>query len=178
MAKNLKISYILMFVFSGILIAWHTLSNFLGGVALNFVGLVGIVFTIIMISLNDESIMKRIKDIFVVACVLCALELIIYFACEFGYGEELLGFVVYQNILSFLGMLFCGYIAFRFANEIGNKRIKFIEVLLGNEKKTVKEKKAKEISNGSLEDKPNNKPTTEETTTEDEENVVIVETEE
>ena len=96
MAKNLKISYILMFVFSAILIAWHTLTTFWGGVAINFVCLIGAVFTIAVLSMSDESIMKRIKDIFIVACVFCALELIIYFACEYGYGEELMGFVVYQ----------------------------------------------------------------------------------
>ena len=173
MTKNLKISYILMFVFSGILIAWHTLTSFWGGVAINFITLVGIVFAITMLCLNDDCIMKRIKDIFISACVFCVFELVIYFACEFGYGENLLGFVVYQNILSFLGMLFCAYVAYRFANELANKRIKFVEILLGNEQKVVKEKKAKEVTNGSLEDKPNNSKQEEK-----QEDVVIVETDE
>ena len=96
----------------------------------------------------------------------------VYFAFEFGWidfslieeyvlvnnslaNNALKGFVVYQNILSTLGMLFFAYIAFRFICEVKNKRIKFIEIMLGNEKRSVKVKKTKELSNGCLEEKPN-----------------------
>lgn len=46
---------------------------------------------------------------------------------------------------------------FRFTMDILGKKVHCIEVLLGNEKrnKVKKEKKAKELTNGSLEEKPN-----------------------
>ena len=158
MSKNLKLSYIFMFIFSAILIAWQTLSTFFGGVAINFVALLGLVFAITLMQFSDKELMKRIRDLFIVACAFCVLELIIYFACEFGYGEVIKGFIVYQNILSMLGILFLAYVCFRFTAEYLNKRFTFVEVLLGNQKlKTKKkEKKAKELTNGSLLDKPNN----------------------
>ena len=177
MNKKLRISYILFFVFSAIVVAFRTLSSFFSGVGLYFVVVLTLVFIVLTISLNDKSIMKRVRDLFFIACVFCGLELIIYFACEFGYGETLLGFEVYQNIISFLGLLFLAYTYFRFVSEQANKRYKFIEILLGNEKFSSKEKKAKEVTNGSLEEKPNNKQETEEKKTE-EENIVIIETEE
>ena len=177
MSKNLKLSYILFFVFSGILIAFKTLSSFFCGVAINFVALLGIVFVVALLAFQNKDLMKRIKDLFIVACVFCLLELVIYFACEFGYGERLEGFSIYQNILSFLGILFLVYTCFRFITEQLNKKIKFIEIMLGNEKRSVKAKKAKEISNGSLEEKPNHK-NSETTSNTDDESVIIIETEE
>ena len=157
MSKNLKLSYILYFVFASILVAWNTLSNFFGGMALNFVAIVGIVFTVMIFSFADREMFKSIKDIFIISCVFCVLEIVMYFACEFGYGETLKGFIVYQNIISFFGLMFLAYVGFRFATTMSNKKIKFIEVMLGNEKRTPKAKNAKEISNGSLEEKPNHK---------------------
>ena len=129
--------------------------------------------------------MNRIRDLFIIACVFCVLEIVIYFACEFGCGENLLGFSIYQNIISILGMLFLAYIYFRFSMEMQNKKVKFIEIMLGNEKRTVKQKKAKEVSNGCLEEKPNCKQenigsgeTEKEKLEEQEEGTIIIETEE
>lgn len=157
MSKYLKITYILFFIFSAIMIAWNTFSNFFGGVGINFVALLGIVFVVVLIMFNNKEVVNRTKDLLIVASSLCVLELIIYFACEYGYGEFLKGFIVYQNILSFLGILFFSYIAFRFTTDFLGKKIKFIEIMLGNEKRRNTPKKAKEVSNGSLEEKPTKK---------------------
>lgn len=172
MLKDLKLSYILFFVFSSILVAWNTLSNFFGGVAINFIALLAIVFVQVLLCCKEKHVLKRTKDLLIVSCVFCVLEVIIYFANEFGNGESIKGFTVYQNVISLLGMLFMFYIGFRFALDLFNKRLKFIEVILGNEKVSRKQKKAKELSNGSLEDKPNNK------TDHDKEETIIIETEE
>ena len=176
MTKNIKVSYILFFVFSAILIAWNTLMNFWSGVAINFVGIVGLTFTVGFLSIKDKDSFKRIKDLFFIACGFCLLELIVYFAFEFGWDNDfntLKGFLIYQNILSGLGMLFFAYIAFRFICEANNKKIKFIEIMLGNEKRSVKAKKAKEVSNGCLEEKPNKNQHAE-----NQEENIIIETEE
>jgi hypothetical protein len=68
------------------------------------------------------------------------------------------------------------YIAFRFITESKNVKIGFVETILGN-KQSKKEKKSKELSNGSLEEKPNNIEK-QEIETEEESNPTIEETEE
>ena len=178
MCKHLKLSYILFFIFSAVLIAWKTLSSFFGGVAINFVGLVGLTFVIMLLCFTHKDLFSRIKDLFFIACGFCVLELMIYFAFEFGWcsSKSVEGFLAYQNVLSIFGFIFFAYISFRFILEMQNKKIKFIEIMLGNEKRSIKVKKAKEISNGCLEEKPN-KQNLEHKQTEEDENIII-ETEE
>ena len=136
------------FAFSAIIVAWRTLSNFFNGVAINFVALLGLVFVVVLICLKEKDLFKRIKDHLILAGLFCVLELVIYFACEFGYGESLFGFGVYQNVISFLSILFLSYLSFRFSTEYVGKKVKFIEIMLGNEKRVVKPKKTKELANG------------------------------
>lgn len=158
MNKNVKLSYILFFVFCGILIAWNTLMNFFGGVAINFVAVIGLTFTVSLLFIKDKEVFKRVKDLFFISCGFCLLELIVYFAFEFGWNSDfatLKGFLIYQNVITCFGFLFLAYVAFRFICEVKDKKIKFIEIMLGNEKRSIKAKKAKEVSNGSLEEKPN-----------------------
>ena len=171
MLKDLKLSYILYFVFTSVLVAWTTLSHFFGGVALNFIALLAIVFVQVLLCYKEKSIFARNKDLLFVSGAFCFLELITYFSNEFGNGECIKGYIVYQNVLSLFGLLFMVYVGFRFALELLNKRFSFIEIMLGNEKLNHKQKKTKEVSNGSLEDKPNNK-------TEEESETIIIETEE
>ncbi len=161
MSKNLKISFLLSFILSVVVIAWHTLSNFFGGVGLNYVATLVVVAMLLSIVLFDKHTYGRIKDIFFVCCMFTILETIVYFPYEFGACQNASVEVVFfnfQNVYAFLGLLFLAYIAFRFITESKNIRINFVEVILGNEKisKSKKEKKSKEFSNGSLEEKPNN----------------------
>jgi len=68
MSKNLKLSYILLFVFSAILIAFRTLTSFFGGVAINFVALMGLVFVILMANffalVEQEKVSLELKDLY------------------------------------------------------------------------------------------------------------------
>ncbi len=167
MSKNLKISFLLSFILSVVVIAWHTLSNFFGGVGLNYIAILVVVAMLLSIILFDKHTYGRIKDIFFICCVFAFLETIVYFPCEFGGCQDssvATVFFNFQNVYAFLGLLFLGYIAFRFITESKNVRIGFVEVILGNEKpkKDKKEKKSKEFSNGSLEEKPNTEIKTEE----------------
>ena len=161
MTKNLKLTFILLFIFSAILIAFKTLTNFFSGVAINFIGLVGLLFVVLLLIMNDKSLFNRIKDLFIIAGVFCLLELLVYFVFEYDLGnyKTLKGFSGFQNVLSIFGLLFFAYIAFRFVCEMKGRKFKFIEIILGNEKLSVKAKKQKELNNGSLEDKPNRKYT-------------------
>ena len=55
MNKNLKISYILFFVFSAIVIAFRTLASFFGGVGLNFVAMIALVMVVLTFSTICKS---------------------------------------------------------------------------------------------------------------------------
>lgn len=159
MSKNLKTAFILFFVFSAILMAWNTLSNYFWGVGINFVAILGVMLAILILILTDKEIFKRINDLFVISCVFVFFELIMFFTIELNWSSvnAIKGLNAFQSVISFLGLLLFVYISFRFICEIKGKNFKFIEIILGNAKFTTKEKKAKELSNGCLEDKPNNK---------------------
>ena len=172
MSKELKLSFILLAVFSAIVMAWKTLMSFFNGVGLNFVAILAIIVVLLLLILQNENVKNRIKDMFLVACVFAVLEFIVYIALEMGVSSlnVYMGFLTYQNVITVLGIFFFAYISFRFITEFKGIRIGFIEFLLGNGKrKTVKEKKSKELENGSLEEKPNKTIETEETVVEIEE---------
>lgn len=158
MNKNLKLSFILFIVASVIVIAWRTLHSFFGGVGLNFVALLIILAVLIGLIVSDKFVYNRIKEMFYFLCGLTALELLVYFAFEFAIKSSMhfAGFLVFQNILSVLGIIFLCYTMFRFITEYKEVKIGFVEFILGNGKTTKTQKKAKEITNGTLEEKPNN----------------------
>lgn len=174
MNKNLKISFILMLVFTSIVIAWWTLIAFFGGVGLNFVALIAIISALLILMLNDSFVKSRTKDMFIIACVFAVLELIFFVTIEFGYDilNVIRGFKIYQTIISVLGILFFIYIIFRLITEIKGIKVGFVEIMLGNNKRTKKIKTAKELSNGSLEEKPNKKHSAE-NEVQTEENIII-----
>lgn len=161
MSKNLKFSYLISFIISALVIAWHTLANFFGGVGLNYVVILVGIALFLFIILFDKYAFNRTRDLFTICCVFAILESIVYFPCEFGAcidPEVAVVFFNFQNVFALLGIIFFAYLTFRFVTEVKNIRITFVEMLLGNEKpaKVKKEKKSKELSNGSLEEKPLN----------------------
>jgi len=157
MNKNLKLSFILFVIASVVIVAWRTLYNFFGGVGLNFVALLLIIAIIISFILSDKFVFHRTKELFITLCSLTTLELIVYFAFEFKAFNTIphCGFFIYQNIISILGILFLCYTMFRFITEFKEIKISFVEFILGNKKITKQQKKAKELTNGTLEEKPN-----------------------
>ena len=159
MNKNLKLSFILLVIASVVIVAWRTLHSFFGGVGLNFVSLLIIVAILLGLIVSDKYVYNRIKDMFYFACGLTFLELIVYFAFEFAIKStsHFAGFLGFQNFLSVLGILFLCYTMFRFITEYKEVKIGFVEFILGNGKTHKQQKKAKELTNGTLEEKPNAK---------------------
>lgn len=162
MAKDLKISFILLAIFSSVVMAFKTLMGFFSGAGVNFVALIALVSALLIIMLKNPCVKNRVKDMFIVACVLTVLEFIVYIPVEFGLSSYNVyrGFMIYQNVLTFIGVLFFAYIAFRFIGELLNVKFSFVEFILGNGvkkkgNKIVKERKSKELENGCLEEKPN-----------------------
>lgn len=157
MTKNLKRSFILLFISAAIVIAWRNLTSILGGVGVVFVGLLTSIMLLLAIVLTDKTTYNRIKDLFFISCGFGVLELVIYFALQFPITPNykvIEGFLVVQNVFSALAILFFIYSTFRFVLEVKGTRLNLIEQMLGNKQSTPKVKKSKEIFNGSLEDKP------------------------
>lgn len=166
MAKNLRLYYILTFVLVSIALAWKSLAaNF--GVGVNFVVMLVLLAIMLMLICADRETRSRTMDLFVVSCVFTGFELISFLVLEIFNNDITLGtirgFNVYQSVISFLALVYFAYIVFRLACEMLGKKIVFVEILLGNIKRERKHKKAKELTNGSLMEKPNKHKELEET---------------
>ena len=147
MNKNLKLYFILAFVFAGIMMAWNTLTAFFGGVGLNFLALLVIVGVMFYVMYSDSSVRSRTRDLFIASSVFALLEFLVYIVFEFGTDSIRVyhGFSEFQTFLSIMGLIYLAYIGFRFFTEIKNIRFGFIERILGNGVK--KEKANKELQN-------------------------------
>ena len=157
MNKNIKISFVLFLISAAIIVAWRTLQGFFHGAGINFAAMIVVLSILLALILSDKLIFKRIKDLFFTLCFLTLMEMIVYFATDFTISLTCIkGFIIFQNILSILGVLFLFYTMFRFVLELKEIKIGFVEFMLGN-KNTSKHKprKAKELENGTLEEKPN-----------------------
>ena len=169
MSKNLKLSFIFTFVLFAVCLAWTSLANFFSGVGVNFVIMLALVLALLVIVLVDKQTKSRIMDLFIVCVTFLVLESVVYFTLEFGsssysyltleagVGQNNIftAMHIYQNVISILAFLFLAYTVFRLIYEMKGYRFAFVEVLLGNQKIQKKESQAKELSNGSLEEKPN-----------------------
>lgn len=164
MSKNLKLSYVLLLVFTAIIVSFRTLLNFFGGVGLSFVALFTILTILLYLLLTDEYVKNRIKDMFIVVCVFVFFEFMIYIVFEFGVSNVsvIRAFLIMQNVLTALGLIFLCYVFMRMFLDLKGVKLSFIEIMLGNEKRNKTPKKAKELTNGSLEEKPNKKGQSEE----------------
>ena len=83
----------------------------------------------------------------------------VFLLVEFGLlnYDGIEGMQRYQMVISILSLVYLIYIVFRFLTDLKDIKIGFVEKMLGNQERTKKIKTAKELSNGSLEDKPNKK---------------------
>lgn len=164
MSKNLKLSYVLLLVFTAIIVSFRTLLNFFGGVGLSFVALFTILTILLYLLLTDEYVKNRIKDMFIIVCVFVFFEFMIYIVFEFGVSNVsvIRAFLIMQNVLTALGLIFLCYVFMRMFLDLKGVKLSFIEIMLGNEKRNKTPKKAKELTNGSLEEKPNKKGQSEE----------------
>lgn len=157
MTKNLKLSFVLYMIFYSVILAWATLTSFFGGVGINFVALIVVLALLLTIKLTDEFVSKRTKEMFWASVVFAGLEFLIYLVFEFtiARGNAVKVFWIFQRIFTAFSILAFAYIVFRFITELKGVKIGFIETMLGNRNVSRKKKSNKELSNGSLEDKPN-----------------------
>ena len=122
---------------------------------INFVAMLAITLTLMAVVIVDKTTRKRMIDLFIICALFVVMESIIYFALEFGSPTLDLyeGMHVYQNVIASLGFVFLAYTIFRLICEVNGTKIAFIEAMLGN-KISQKPRQPKELTNGSLENKP------------------------
>ena len=157
MTKNLKTSFVLYMIFYCVLIAWATLSMFFRGVGINFVALIVVLGLILSIKLTDEHVSNRTKELFWASVAFACIEFLLYFFIEFGIARGRFYNVldILQHVFTGISLLVFAYVIFRYITEMKNVKITFVEIILGNEKPVKRIKTNKDLSNGSLEDKPN-----------------------
>ena len=159
MNKYLRTSFILYFVFAVIMVAWRTIGNFFNGVGIAFVGLIALLGAIIALANSCKHTASRTRELLITCSVFTILEFFEYFVFEFQIGTfEFMNVMLgIQNVISFVAIFLFAYMVLRFVAEFRNVKLSFIEALLGN-----REKKTKEVSNGSLKDKPATEQTVQE----------------
>ncbi len=153
--KSLKLSYILFLSFAASVLAFKSVSAFFGGVGLAFVLSLVLFSAALVVFFKNADVKKSALDQVIVSAVLLAMEFIVYFAGEIVLGGLSRGMSIYQSVISCLGVLFFAYVLVRAILQLNGKNFAFTS------KKEKRVKAAKELTNGSLEDKP--KKTTEKT---------------
>lgn len=159
MEKKFRLICILSLVLAGIAIAWNTLINYFAGVGINFVAVLAIFSIIFMITIDNYTVRKETKDLFIVNLVIVGIETLVFAMEEyFGrFGNIMYIFYVIQCFLSVFAILYFAYIILKMLFASQGRLGGVFHCLFGS--KTKKPKKAKELTNGSLEDKPQNSET-------------------
>lgn len=159
MDKKLKLSFISLMVLSCVMVAWLTLLAFFKGSAIGMVAMLLVMAFLTYNMVTDSYVRSRIKDLFILAIILTALELIVFMVVEYGWfntAKVVLVFMRIQTILSIVGIVFFAYVVFRMVYENKSLRLGTVEKMLGNSVQSAKRvKQSKEFTNGSLEEKPN-----------------------
>lgn len=188
MNKNLNKTLVLYTIFACIFIAWAPLAIFFGdgllmmgntfaaasgtvsegnmspyiGGGICFIAVLIIGVWILSLSLTDKEVKARTKDLFIFGLIFLAVSVLIYVLTVLVYVA--LDVRLFLSIVSFLGLVFFIYVIFRMFVEQGKIKSNVVEKMLGNKitKQPKQEKKSKELTNGSLEEKPNYKKSTKE----------------
>ena len=158
MDKNFRLVCILSMILSGIVIAWNTLINFFFGVGINFVAVISIFAIIYVLVIESKPLFEETKGIFIVDLVIVCIEVVVFIMEEyFGrFGKIFYIFTVVQKILSAFAILYFVFVLLKML-FVAKEKVGGVFHNLFKANKPAKERKAKELSNGSLEEKPNSK---------------------
>ncbi len=155
MEKNLKLTFILSMCLLGISLAFRSFCLFYG-VGVAFVLMLGLFSVISYVFFKDKSIRKRVLDIYIITAAFLVLEFVLFFIGEVLVDVVLdKGVLVYQSVVTVLALFAFVYVVVRWVLERNGKKLDFGEAAFNTKKeKRVKPKTNKELSNGSLQDKP------------------------
>lgn len=169
MTKKVKLSFVLISILFAIVIAFKSLVLFFeGAIGLPFVAMLAIISVLTIFNFTSKETATRIKDLFIVSCIFTIYEFFMYFFIEFRIAGYKMLEVLYgiQYAVSFIAILFVVYLVFRAIYEVKGLNIKFFEIMLGTQKRGKRQKKAKDIKNGSLQEKPSKQKESKENATE------------
>lgn len=153
MSKQTRLVFILMAIFTSIILAWNTLATFFGGVGINFVALLLLTIAVLIVhSLNKEA-KSRTRDFLWLAIGFTALEFLVYLIFEYQIIGAFRVFFIFQIVYSVLALFLFAYLVFRLICEIKGIRFSFIERMLGNSTGE-KIKKIKPANREGLDEKP------------------------
>lgn len=151
MQKNLKISFILLLVFSSMVVAFEQIVSLLHGFSLAYIAEVIISAVLLYFVVRDVPTSSRMKDMYGISFLFLVWETFLFFSVSiFSWYPKAL--YILNKIVVVLALGFIVFILFRLYCELTHKRFSFIEVVLGNERRA--KKASKELSNGSLAEKP------------------------
>ena len=85
MDKKLKLSFISLMVLSCVMVAWLTLISFFKGSAIGMVAMLLVMAYLTYNIVTDSYVRSRIKDMFILAIILTALELFVFMVLEYGW---------------------------------------------------------------------------------------------
>ncbi len=167
--KKVNLSLLFSLIAFALGIAVKGFANYFGAsFGIPFVAVVTMILLAMFFAFSNKENRKRLTDVIVLDVVVSVLWIIIFCAYDWAMDitTELVDFAqVLMNVISVLSLLFAGWTIFRLFCELAGKKVKLIEVVLGNEKveRKPKEKKQpkekpvrnlKEVENGDLLDKP------------------------
>ncbi len=158
MSKNLKLSFIFNFAIACVLVAFKSVSAFFGlGIA--FVAVLVLFSAVLILICTDKLVKTRSLDLFIISAVFTALEFLVFFVLEINSQSitsgAVKGFNGFQSVISAFAVIYFVYVVFRVITELRGNKFTFIEKLLTKSPKQREPKKAKELTNGSLMEKPN-----------------------
>ena len=154
MSKQTRLVFILMTIFTSVILAWMTLATFFGGVGINFVALLLITIAVLIVQSVSAEAKSRTRDFLWLAIGFTALESLVYLIFEYQVIGAYRVFFIFQIVYSVLGLFLFAYLVFRLICEIKGVRFSFIERMLGNSTGE-KIKKVKPASQEGLGEKPN-----------------------
>ena len=155
MDKKFRLVSVLSLVLCGLAIAWNTLAKFLGGVGLNYVAVLAIFGIVFVLVIEDKDLYYKTKDLFYVDLGVTSFETLIFIMQEYfgGLKKVFSIFAIVQKIFSIFAILYFAYIVlrilFKMQGKLGN-----VFYCLFHREHNKQPKKAKELSNGSLSEKP------------------------
>lgn len=158
MVKEVKLSFALNLALACVVLAWKSVANFFG-TGLAFVAVAVLCALLLIVFCTNINAKNRTADLFILACVFTAVQFLMFFVLEINAANissgAVEGFGHFQNFVSVLAIFYFIYVVFRWVTEINGTKVVFVERMLGVPKREKKVKKAKELSNGSLMEKPN-----------------------
>ena len=161
--KKISLSLIFCAIIFAIGVAIKSICTYLSGFGLLFVAVLSLFMLVLYFAISSVEVRKRVIDVLILSAISTALISIQFCVYEWALEltESLYDFTrVFCNVISVFSLLFLVYALIRIMTELSGKKLKVVEIILGERKvkstnKVSREnRQPKEVMNGDLEQKP------------------------